>query len=204
MWLRRRRALTFSWQRLAVLCCYSLWPLIRELYASRYLFFLVARDQQFCGCFFVQPKTSLKELKTLTCLLGAKLVLTVATEAAACFKLHSHLPEEGSLETVVRPVYSSMICGRVLWLQPQSPSSGYSLCVHSHWAPLCETPDWSCAWGKHTCGASTDVASSRNFANGPFKTTPPESAALSGNCVIFSSGPNRARCEFMAMLSSRC
>lgn len=74
----------------------------------------VARDQQFCGCFFVQPKTSLKELKTLTSLLGAKLVLTVATEAAACFKLHSHLPEEGSLETVVRPVYSSMICGRVL------------------------------------------------------------------------------------------
>lgn len=62
--------------------------------------------------FFVQPKTSLKELNTLGSLSSGS--YTRATEAAACFKLHSRLPEEGRLETLVKPVYSSMICGRVL------------------------------------------------------------------------------------------
>lgn len=44
------------------------------------------------------------------------------------------------------------------------------------------------------------------FANGPFKTTPPESAALSGICVRYSpvaQTETEARCEFMARLSSR-
>lgn len=43
------------------------------------------------------------------------------------------------------------------------------------------------------------------FANGPFKTTPPESAALSGICVRCSpvaQTETEARCEFMARLSS--